>query len=544
MTPCRSRIAFVVLVCSALFTSASAARPDATVSPSAPGGASAASARPVAPPWRLWAVAVTRRAPALGRAELRRLRQSGINALLVDGARVGSERVEEAADAARRAGLTLVSSRPARVADAAAVTAFCGVSSPAGAVCALDAGSPGAAVRLAGAVGDDVLIVAQVSGPAALRRLEASDRRGRILAVISLSARGGFAGLLAAVGARNDVDLAVAPAAARSGALSRYLSQLRSELRGRDRQAPARPASVAAANVTDQSVALTWRSARDNRRVRGYGVYVDGKLVGSSAAPAHRVTGLACERAFVLAVDAVDAAGNRSPATTVSVTTAGCPPPPRAATVVNAPPGTVVRSDTFYKDPLGQLRYPDDLQRVTVVGAKNMPDYVRIWKDVWVEGKPDAPMELGPGVNEDLMQIKKNPSSAEVPEDLTFRYFYIHDLTRTGSQHTDGVQLMAGRRIRFLDGVVERVDTQPFFVRDSGRAAGGGPIEDITFQRIKVTGSREAFYSFRISGNDEAASGGSVPTRVLIIDCSGDKGVSIDQAAAARGSRAINFRRL
>ena len=152
-------------------------------------------------------------------------------------------------------------------------------------------------------------------------------------------------------------------------------------------------------------------------------------------------------------------------------------------------------------------------------------------------------MNLGPGVDVDLMQIKRSSSSVPPPSNLTFRYFRMHDLSRTGSKHTDGLQLMAGRNIRFIDGISENVDVQPFFARDSGSTAGGGPIEDILFQRITVTGTG-GYYAFRISGNDEAASGGNVPTRVKIVDCAGDKGVSIDSAAVSLGSEAINFRRL
>ena len=63
-------------------------------------------------------------------------------------------------------------------------------------------------------------------------------------------------------------------------------------------------------------------------------------------------------------------------------------PPARATTVVNAPSGTRVQSDTYYQDPQGSLSYPNGIQRVTVVGAKQMPGYVNDWQDVWSKASP------------------------------------------------------------------------------------------------------------------------------------------------------------
>ena len=319
-----------------------------------------------------------------------------------------------------------------------------------------------------------------------------------------------------------------------------------------DTQAPTVPTGLVAATPTATSISVTWNASSDTVGVSGYGLYRNTTSLGTTATRSYSFDGLTCGTSYTLAVDAYDAAGNRSAKASVSATTSACPPAPpvgglvppaRANTVVNAPSGTRVQSDTYYRDPQGSLSYPNGIQRVTVVGAKQMPGYVNDWQDVWIEGKPDAYMNLGPGVDVDLMQIKRSSSSVPPPSNLTFRYFRMHDLSRTGDKHTDGLQLMAGRNIRFIDGVSENVDVQPFFARDSGSTAGGGPIEDILFQRVTVTGTG-GYYAFRISGNDEAATGGNVPTRVKIVDCAGDKGVSIDSAAAKLGSEAINYRKL
>lgn len=216
-------------------------------------------------------------------------------------------------------------------------------------------------------------------------------------------------------------------------------------------------------------------------------------------------------------------------------------PPVRGRIVRNAPSGTVAQSDTHYIDPVGSLSWPNNANRVTVTGAVVMPGFVRGWQDVWVEGRPDRPMVLGPGVDTDLMQIKRYPTATGMdPADLTFRYFLMRDLTRTGSKHTDGLQLMAGKRIRFIDGESRNVNTQPWFVKDSGDTAGGGVLEDIEFRRLYVHACPGAIYAFRISGDAQDA---HTPTRVKIVDCRSDMNWSIDPMCAAAGCEAINFQR-
>lgn len=230
-------------------------------------------------------------------------------------------------------------------------------------------------------------------------------------------------------------------------------------------------------------------------------------------------------------------------------------PPPRANTVVNAPAGTTVVNDTFYLDPLGSLQIPNLTQRVTILGAKTIPTQARGWRDVHIEGYPDAPFSAGPRTDgRDLLQIKRGSELGVIPERLTFRYGYGHDVTRPpgSGEHPDGVQLMCGRHIVFADWFMERVSVQPFFARDGGQDAWGGPIEDITYLRCGARGQAEGFNNFRISGDDELVdpdgdpagpvkSGRYVPTRVRVLDCYGDKGPSMDSACVVRGGQVVNF---
>ena len=92
-----------------------------------------------------------------------------------------------------------------------------------------------------------------------------------------------------------------------------------------DTQAPSVPANVAAASRTATSIALTWSPSTDNVGVTGYGLYRGGSLVGTSATTTGIFSGLTCNTNYTLAVDAVDAAGNRSGKATVMVATTACP---------------------------------------------------------------------------------------------------------------------------------------------------------------------------------------------------------------------------
>lgn len=93
---------------------------------------------------------------------------------------------------------------------------------------------------------------------------------------------------------------------------------------GGDTRPPSTPGALAATSVGQTSVTLGWSPSTDNVGVAGYGVYRDGAQVGSSTTTSATVAGLACATTYTLAVDAVDAAGNRSAPASISVTTAAC----------------------------------------------------------------------------------------------------------------------------------------------------------------------------------------------------------------------------
>ena len=92
-----------------------------------------------------------------------------------------------------------------------------------------------------------------------------------------------------------------------------------------DAQAPTAPANVSVSSRTATSIALTWSASTDDVGVIGYGLYQGGASKGQSAGTTGIFTGLACNTNYTLALDAVDAAGNRSAKTTLMVSTTACP---------------------------------------------------------------------------------------------------------------------------------------------------------------------------------------------------------------------------
>ena len=101
-----------------------------------------------------------------------------------------------------------------------------------------------------------------------------------------------------------------------------------------DTQAPTAPTNVVASSRTATSIALSWSASSDSVGVAGYGLYRGGVEVGSTSTTTGIFAGLTCNTNYTLAVDAYDAAGNRSAKTTVMVSTTACPDttPPSAPT--------------------------------------------------------------------------------------------------------------------------------------------------------------------------------------------------------------------
>ena len=94
-----------------------------------------------------------------------------------------------------------------------------------------------------------------------------------------------------------------------------------------DTVSPSAPGTVQASARGVSTLAVTWGAASDNIGVTGYGVYLNGTSVGTTSASqrAWNFSALACDTMYSVAVDAVDAAGNRSAKAASLIATTPCP---------------------------------------------------------------------------------------------------------------------------------------------------------------------------------------------------------------------------
>jgi chitodextrinase len=114
-----------------------------------------------------------------------------------------------------------------------------------------------------------------------------------------------------------------------------------------DGQAPSTPTGLTVTRSTDTSITVTWSPSSDNVGVAGYGVFRGGTRVATTTQTTYTVSALSCDTAYTLGVDAYDAAGNHSPAATISWRTAACPAPPADTTPPSAPGGLSIGAATI-----------------------------------------------------------------------------------------------------------------------------------------------------------------------------------------------------
>jgi hypothetical protein len=81
----------------------------------------------------------------------------------------------------------------------------------------------------------------------------------------------------------------------------------------RDATPPIGPPNLKVSDRTRRRVTVSWGASKDNVGVATYRVYKDDTPVGDVTATRFTIPGLACGHTYAIAVDAVDAAGNRSP---------------------------------------------------------------------------------------------------------------------------------------------------------------------------------------------------------------------------------------
>jgi chitodextrinase len=93
-----------------------------------------------------------------------------------------------------------------------------------------------------------------------------------------------------------------------------------------DADPPSAPPGFATTGATGTSISVSWSAATDNVGVAAYDLYRNGAKVDSTSATSYTFGGLSCGTSQTLAVEARDAAGNRSAASTITASTAACAP--------------------------------------------------------------------------------------------------------------------------------------------------------------------------------------------------------------------------
>jgi len=108
-----------------------------------------------------------------------------------------------------------------------------------------------------------------------------------------------------------------------------------------DTQAPTTPTGLTQTGATETTATIAWNASTDNVAVAGYGLYRAGSPAGSTTATSTTLTGLTCGTSLLAGVDAYDAATNRSPQATTTVSTTPCDTSPPTASLTSPPAGPV-----------------------------------------------------------------------------------------------------------------------------------------------------------------------------------------------------------
>ena len=92
-----------------------------------------------------------------------------------------------------------------------------------------------------------------------------------------------------------------------------------------DTQPPSTPPNLHVTSSSTTSIGLAWTASTDNVGATGYDVYLNGVTVWTTIGTSYTHLGLSCGTTYTLAVDAYDAAGNRSQKAAFSGATSACP---------------------------------------------------------------------------------------------------------------------------------------------------------------------------------------------------------------------------
>lgn len=96
-----------------------------------------------------------------------------------------------------------------------------------------------------------------------------------------------------------------------------------------DSIAPATPGGLAISATAATTIGVAWKASTDNVGVSGYALLRDSVRIATATGLSYAFSGLSCGHVYRLGVAAYDAAGNLSRPSTVTASTAPCPPTDR-----------------------------------------------------------------------------------------------------------------------------------------------------------------------------------------------------------------------
>jgi chitodextrinase len=79
-----------------------------------------------------------------------------------------------------------------------------------------------------------------------------------------------------------------------------------------DTTAPSSPAGLKASSVAETEVSLTWTASSDNVKVKGYEIFCDGAIIGTTSKTSYTRKSLIPGKSYVYTVRALDLVGNKS----------------------------------------------------------------------------------------------------------------------------------------------------------------------------------------------------------------------------------------
>ena len=91
-----------------------------------------------------------------------------------------------------------------------------------------------------------------------------------------------------------------------------------------DTTPPPAPSRLTVTTRTSSSITVDWSASTDPGGQVSYGIYRDGERIDSTVRTSYTLAGLVCGTALTVAVDAADAAGNRSAKAVTSTQTVPC----------------------------------------------------------------------------------------------------------------------------------------------------------------------------------------------------------------------------